>query len=301
MRKLTTVDVCIATYKRPEMLSELLISLRRQDLTGICLRIVVIDNDRDRSACEVVEAFRKISLVDVVYDVEPQQNIALARNRAMSHVSSSYFAFVDDDEYVSRNWLVSLLHSAFKYKADVVFGPVIRTLPTNAPRWAAKCFHMQRRKTGELLQFGGAGNVMVSRSVIASEVVQFDPGFGLTGGEDTEFFYRLFRSGRSLVWCDEAIVTESVPDTRLTLQWVRRRGFRGGQTYKRIFVDRISRIGKLRWFAIKVVHLVSGLIAAPLLCLISYPTYVMLTVKIASTFGQLSVCFSRKYFEEYNN
>jgi succinoglycan biosynthesis protein ExoM len=300
INNLATIDVCIATFMRPAMLWNLLLSLQKQDLAGIHMRVIVVDNDREQSARKVVEDFRNASRFDVIYEVEGKQNISLARNRALCHVKSTYVAFIDDDESASRQWLRSLLDSLVKFDADVAFGPVLRTLPSGAPSWAVDCFRMQRRKTGEIMQFGGAGNVMLARSVVTDRNTRFSVDFGLTGGEDTEFFYRLFLAGRRLIWCDEAIVTEPVAESRLTLQWIRRRGFRGGQTYNRIFVSRYSRVQKVQWFAIKTAHLAGGLMVAPFLRLISYQSYVALTVRIAAACGQLSRCFSGENFEEYN-
>lgn len=298
-RAASGIDVCIATFKRPLMLFGLLASLARQELDGIRLRIIVIDNDREQSAKPTVDAFRDTSKLDIVYDVEPQQNIAMARNRALSHVTAEYFAFIDDDESASSLWLRSLLESLIRHQAEIAFGPVSCALPGDAPKWAEKCFRRPRRQTGALRQFGGAGNMMARRSVIDAGA-RFNPAFGLTGGEDTEFFYRLFLSGRRLIWCDEALVTEAVPESRLTLAWIRRRGFRDGQTYQRIFVSRYSIFRKAGWFATKVAHLLSGVVAAPLVRFISYPSYVALTVRIAAAAGQLSCLFTGKNFEEYN-
>lgn len=294
------IDVCIATFKRPLMLSTLLSSLMQQDLKGIAIRFIVIDNDREESARAAVEQFRQASGVEITYDVEPQQNIALARNRALSHVSANYFAFVDDDESVSKQWLSLLLSCMEAHHADFVFGPVMSALPANAPSWAAACFKKSPLKTGTLMEFGGAGNVLGKMSAINHPVARFNPAFGLTGGEDTDFFYRLYLSGKRLVWCNEASATEPVPDARLTLQWIRRRGFRGGQTYRRIFVTRYSAYQKAIWFFTKLFQLVMGILMAPFLRLLSYPSYVALTVRIAAASGQLSSCFSGGNFEEYN-
>lgn len=300
MRALTKIDVCIATFKRPLLLATLLASLRRQDLRGIGLRIVVVDNDREQSARAAVDAFRDGSPLEVVYDVEPRQNIALARNRAMSHVQADYFAFIDDDESASPRWLRCLLDSLIKYDADIVFGPVQSTLPAHAPNWASACFRRQQRRTGELLEFGGTNNVLLARRVIDESDERFNPAFGLTGGEDTDFFYRQFLDGRRLIWCDEALVVEPVPDARLTLQWIRRRGFRDGQTYHRIFVSRYSPLDKALWFVSKTAQLTGGLLAAPFARVVSYRSYVALTVRIAAATGQLSCWISGENFEEYN-
>jgi succinoglycan biosynthesis protein ExoM len=300
LEQITKIDVCIATFKRPLMLSALFSSLMQQELDGIAMRLIVIDNDREESARGAVEQFRQKNDVEIIYDVEPQQNIALARNRALSHLSADYFVFVDDDESVSKQWLTSLLSCMKSHNADFVFGPVFSALPKNAPDWAAACFKKKPQQTGTLLEFGGAGNVMGKRSAIDRPVVRFNPAFGLTGGEDTDLFYRLFLSGRRLVWCNEAWATELVPDARLTLQWIRRRGYRGGQTYRRIFVTRYPAYRKALWFLTKLFQVVIGILMAPVIRLLSYPSYVALTVRIAAASGQLSSCFSGENFEEYN-
>jgi succinoglycan biosynthesis protein ExoM len=296
----TKIDVCIATFKRPQMLAALLTSIMQQNLDGIAIRIVVIDNDREQSGRATVEEFRKSNAVEVIYDMEPVQNIAMARNRALKHVASDYFAFVDDDESVSPQWLRSLLQCSIEYRADLVFGPVFSELPDHAPNWARTCFKKKPLETGALMEFGGAGNVLAKRSVIENPKARFNPAYGLTGGEDTDFFYRLFLSGRRLVWCNEAWASEPVPENRLTLQWIRRRGFRGGQTYRRIFVARYSTYRKGVWFATKLVQLTAGILMAPVVRLLSYPKYVALTVRLAAASGQLSSCFSGENFEEYN-
>jgi len=296
-----TVDICIATYKRPEALEILLRALQKQELKTIQLRVIVIDNDRARSAEPVVEKFLQSRQFDLLYDVEPEQNIALARNRGLANSQSSYIAFIDDDEFPVATWLQSLLHCLTTYRADIVFGPVFKTLPDDAPSWASACFQTARRPTGEKVSFGGAGNALMARHVLAGNGMWFNPAFGLTGGEDTDFFYRQYLAGRLLTWCDEAIVTEPVSPGRLTLRWVWLRGFRGGQIFNRVFVSRYSPARKVLWFVTKIAQLVIGAILASLMRVVSYPSYIAMTVRLAAASGQLSRCFDERNFEEYSD
>lgn len=298
MRSSTTIDVCIATFRRPLFLTRCLASLRAQDLQGIALRVIVIDNDKQQSAQETVTHFREACGFPVVYQVEPQQNIALARNRALQQVQAEYLAFVDDDELVSSFWLQALLATLLRNDADIVFGPVISKLPPDAPDWAHKIFRRPEYRTDASIDTGGAGNVLMKHDVVRHAA--FDPAFGLTGGEDTSFFHRAHLNGRKMVWCQEAIVLEPVVESRLTLEWARRRNFRGGQNYTRIFVKHYSFARKALWFGTKLTQLSGALLLAPLLRMVSYPSYIALTVRIAAAAGQLSYLFSGAYFEEYN-
>src|SRR4051794_5504717 len=78
--------VCICTFKRPELLNRLLISLSNQKTEGaFSFSIVVSDNDAMQSARPVVASFSSESQIPITYCFEPQQNIAMARNNALAH------------------------------------------------------------------------------------------------------------------------------------------------------------------------------------------------------------------------
>ena len=115
------ISVCICTYKRPELLRQLLIELGRQDTAELFgYSIVVADNDRAESARSVVRVFSENSQIAVNYCVEPEQNIALARNKALENASGDFVAFIDDDELPARNWLLTLFETCNRYRADGV-------------------------------------------------------------------------------------------------------------------------------------------------------------------------------------
>src|SRR5262245_37392378 len=103
------ITVCICTYKRPLLLKRLLNDVGRQDTGGMfTISIVVVDNDRAETAKPVVQEFATASTVPVNYFVEPQQNIALARNRAVLNAKGDFIACVDDDEFPIEGWLRNL-------------------------------------------------------------------------------------------------------------------------------------------------------------------------------------------------
>ena len=56
----------------------------------------------------------------------------------------------------------------------------------------------------------------------------FDPRFD-NGGEDIDFFRRMTSRGRIFVWCDEAVVYETVPANRLTRSYMLKRGLLRGR------------------------------------------------------------------------
>lgn len=261
------IDICIISFKRPEGLTRLLASISRLERTSdIVLRIIVVDNDLFGSARAVVESAKQDIFFPIIYDVEPVQNIALARNRCLKHSAADYIALIDDDEVPSPRWLSALLACACQYKADVVFGPVLTSLPGNAPAWAREgaFFERPRFVTGTMCDTGGSGNVLVKGELL-KEDFRFAAEFGQTGGSDTVFFRQLFLAGKKLVWCDEAEVVEYVESNRLSIRWLLRRAFRSGQGVYRIFHAGKRPGKKVLWLA----DTVRNIIVALLLLLVS--------------------------------
>src|SRR5690349_23225555 len=106
------ITICVCTYKRPEMLAHLLKKVAELETAGLfTYSIVVIDNDCDESARTITDSFRKESSIKIAYYCEPEQNIALARNKAVQNAAGNYLALIDDDEYPEKNWLIDLYNA----------------------------------------------------------------------------------------------------------------------------------------------------------------------------------------------
>src|SRR3954454_6636474 len=119
--ELPHISVCICTYRRVDYLAHLLLYLAVQETGGFfTFSIVVVDNDRTRSAESIVLAFAQCSPIEVTYVVEPRQNIALARNMAVSSVRGDFIAFIDDDEFPAKQWLMTLFTECEKRHVDGV-------------------------------------------------------------------------------------------------------------------------------------------------------------------------------------
>ena len=109
------ISVCICTFKRPHLLKHLLEVLDHQKTNGLFnYSIIVVDNDHLKSAMEIVQSFQQRSKIEVQYCVEPEQNIALARNRAIDNATGELIAFIDDDEFPVKDWLLTLFTASLK-------------------------------------------------------------------------------------------------------------------------------------------------------------------------------------------
>jgi len=217
------ICVCICTYKRPGLLDRLLRELKEQETADLfTYSVVVIDNDSEASARETVLSFAEQTSLKVYYEVEPEQNISLARNRAVAHASGDYIALFDDDQYPKRDWLLTLFGAINHFESDGVLGPVKPYFETEPPSWFIKGkFHERKtHKTGKYIEWteGRTGNVLLKKELFDNEPEPFDPKFG-SGAEDQDFFRRMMLKGHKFVWCNEAVGYEYISPSR----W--RRGF----------------------------------------------------------------------------
>jgi len=122
---MTLISVCVATYRRPDGLRELLESLEAQELDeSVRLEILVVDNDPP-SAETVVRDHGDRSRHLVRYFTQPEPNISLTRNVAVAAAEGDLVWFVDDDEIAEPQCGQRLLDAMRDFDADVVFGPVL--------------------------------------------------------------------------------------------------------------------------------------------------------------------------------
>ncbi|HEX6037001.1 glycosyltransferase family 2 protein [Longimicrobium sp.] len=229
------VAVCIATFRRPTGLRRLLDSLAALEVpSGMdAPLVIVVDNDAAGSSQPVVAAARAELPFELVYGVEPERNIALARNRGVSMAlerGAAWLAFVDDDETVHPGWLRELLDTRDRLRADVVAGAVHTRCPADAPGWLAQDrFYAPRGARQDAVLTGAyTGNVLVRATLLAGPRGPFDARYGLSGGSDSHLFMRLHRGGARIVYAGRAVTTEVVPPARVRPAWVLRRAYRIG-------------------------------------------------------------------------
>jgi succinoglycan biosynthesis protein ExoM len=219
------ITVCICTYKRPKMLARLITRLENQKTEGLfSYSVVVVDNDCKESAKKIVSATRQKTSIDIRYYVEPIQNIALARNKAVFNARGTFIAMIDDDEMPIAEWLFLLFKTLKHFKADGVLGPVRPYFTPQAPQWLIDSSLCDRHDydTGRKLTCKDqlrTGNVLVHRRIFNGNKNLFEERFGKSGGEDIAFFDNRINEGFTFIWCNEAPVYEEVINERCRLSF----------------------------------------------------------------------------------
>ncbi|WOB42561.1 glycosyltransferase family 2 protein [Thermoleptolyngbya oregonensis NK1-22] len=231
------VTICVITYQRPEGLKRLLEGLRKLEFKQLQpeIHVVVVDNDESGQALRFCNQLSPDYPWRLTACMEPRRGISYARNRAIATAPSDtdFIAFIDDDEVPESDWLEQLLLTQIQHQADVVHGPVLPHFQPDAPTWAirGRFFENRRYPTGHLVEAAYTNNVLMRAELVKDQKNIFQERFALTGGEDSYFFRCLHQSGKKLVWADEAIVYEWIPDSRTTVQWILQRGYRSCLSY----------------------------------------------------------------------
>jgi N-acetylglucosaminyldiphosphoundecaprenol N-acetyl-beta-D-mannosaminyltransferase len=260
--------VCIASFRRPELLRGTLKSLAEIDLPGGIeqIEIRVVDNDAERSAEDVVQAFAALRLpgLRVRYAVEPERNIALARNRALELGPAQRVAFIDDDERADRHWLRGLWDAQQAGRADAAFGRVEAILPDDAPAWIQRGRFLDKAAGPEGIDLAWertrTSSALVDGAWFYEFGYRFDPRFGRSGGEDTDLFRRIAAAGGRFRAAPASAVREFAHAEQCRVRWVLRRAWRGGANYERLIA------AESRWYAPPLRFLKRLAIGLPLAC-----------------------------------
>ena len=229
------LSVIVPTYRRPETLLVLLATLDRQiaEIGEDEAELVVVDNCPDGSAKAAVTT----RAPGAVYVSEPRSGVAHARNAGVRQARGRYVIFIDDDQRPDPGWLQSYRALALQGHA-ACFGRVVPEFavpppPHLRPLLDALFSRDAKVSTGtditDKRAYMGTGNSMFERARCFGSETPFDPRFN-QGGEDVWFLRQLVQDqGLRLIWSAEAGVCETVPSSRMTAAYLRRRRFHNGQ------------------------------------------------------------------------
>lgn len=215
---LPSLSIAICTKDRAPRLARLLRSLAavRRTAPFPDIRILVVDNAPSDDA--TLHAVRGVP--DVDYVCEPRAGLNFARNTALRTATGDLIAYLDDDVVVDRNWLHGLAKAwrsapqaggftglVLPYRLDTEAQIRFERRGGFGRGFERKVFHASRfedathpASSGNL----GAGCNMAFDRVLLCSLGGFDEaldtGAPLPGGGDLDIFYRVLRSGRTMIY-----------------------------------------------------------------------------------------------------
>jgi glycosyltransferase involved in cell wall biosynthesis len=245
--------------------------------------IVVADNDHLRSGEAVVSDWAAASTISVTYCVEPQQNISLARNKTIENATGDFIAFIDDDEFPAKCWLLTLFNACNKYDVAGVLGPVRCHFDEKPPQWVIKGKFYERPTypTGSVIDWtmGRTGNVLLKRPIFETCEQPFSPKFHRAGDQD--FFRRMIEKKHVFVWCDEAVAYEVVPAIRWTRTFMLKRALLRGTISLQHPTSRLRSIAK------SVLAVPVYTVALPFTLVLGHHKFMAVLIRLCDHLGKL--------------
>jgi len=195
------ISVVIPTCGRQEMLKDCLNSLFAQDYPKSNIEIIVIDDRNDPGTENLINDL-KVRHPWLEYFGQDRKGPAVARNLGAKSSSAGIIAFVDDDCVVDKSWVRLMLEAHQNYPQIVCVGGLtsIATQRTSVlvSQFLSTCSIESWVAGKQEVIFFPTCNVSFKRHIFGQ--YQFDETFPLPGGEDLEFFWRLFKDGYRFVW-----------------------------------------------------------------------------------------------------
>lgn len=173
-----TISIC--TFNRPKQLKNCLKSIFNQKDT---FKIIIIDNDYQKSALSIFKQFsKKISLS---YYCQPSKNISKARNLAIQKCTTQFIAFIDDDCQLLPNWSQIIFKLINKTRLTFFQGnaipltnnKIISVQQKSYQRWIKQPYSIDTK------------NLILNLKYIKKHNISFDPNLPIF--EDVDFGLQL--------------------------------------------------------------------------------------------------------------
>ena len=234
----------IPTHNRRVVLLRALQSLREMEippqLVDECEIVIVANACTDDTVAEIARVAPTMPCPMRCME-EPTIGVEVARNRALAEARGEILAFLDDDVWVDKSWLVGLLDVFESQPADLVAGAVNLWWETvQRPEWMynrsehlLSCVNYGSEVI-ELLTPGQAvgANLAIRRRVV-EKIGGFLPGLGRWGnvpygGEETELLRRALDAGFRMFYAPKAVLKHWVAPRQVTIEYLGAAAFGNG-------------------------------------------------------------------------
>ena len=206
------ISVIVCTFNHSASLVETLASFAAVSAPAEpAWELIVVDNNSTDDTRAVVERFFASTPVRGHYVFEGRQGLSAARNCGLRAASGEIVAFTDDDVKVSPEWIRQLDEA---FRANPAVGMVCgRTelyretlFPLGVRTSREPKLHVHPTQPVSV----GIGNNMAIRMDVVRRVGEFDVAMGagtrMAAAEDTDYIYRILRSGTPVLYCPDAVV-----------------------------------------------------------------------------------------------
>jgi len=298
------IAICIPTYKRPALLKGLILSIIKYDIDKTLVKnisIIIVDNDIQKTAESTVSELQNTvgDTVKIIYDNYAVKGLSNVRNQLIKLAlkeDPTYLLFIDDDEFVTSEWLSEMVKTIQINKGDMVMGPVDSKLDDSVPDYISTWFKRPDHENNSRVYFIRSGNLIINAKFLQDSDLRFDSRFNSTGGEDSYFGIQMIKKGATIYWAANAVAYEIVPADRSRISWLFQRYYNGANIFTYILTVEKLRFKVVKKALVSILYIGIGLISLPLILLPLKRRYWGL-FKMAEGFGGISGLLAIRYNE----
>lgn len=230
------IVVTVPTFRRPDHLLRTLDTIAAQE-TSRRFAIVVMENDAEgqagaTAAGPLFDSGRYKGLVIIAHERGNCSAYNAGWFTAFTQFANlKYLAVIDDDELADPHWLETLCRVSEAHDCAIVGGPQVAVFEGEPQAAWTKhpVFVPHYAETGPVDIVYSSGNLLLRADVLRTMPQPYlDTRFNFTGGGDSDFIHRARDRGFTIAWANEAVVRETVPERRVTWQWIQARSLRNG-------------------------------------------------------------------------
>jgi glycosyltransferase involved in cell wall biosynthesis len=200
--------------------------------------ILVNNNSTDNSEEECFRFRQNFPGVNFHYFIETAQGLSFARNRGITEAKRDLLVFLDDDSFVSSDYLVNLEKHIHNYPDMVAFGGEISPLFETgiAPKWFSKWTYswVSAINLGEKITLFKGNSFPIGANMGFKKKKKkkhgtFNTSLGrnkknLMGGEEKDIFNRSNRKIEKIYYFPDLKVMHVIPENRTTLEYIKKLG-----------------------------------------------------------------------------
>ena len=305
--EITFVLLSFCTFKRPNMLEKCLKSISELKLPqDIKTEILIIDNDSEASAENIVNKCKEQINIKINYFVEEKRGLSNARNRLISEAVSlgaSHIAMFDDDIILPENWLINYVNYYDNNEnAVIVTAPSYSKFTEEPPAYILKndLFKCHTtKKTGSVRYDAASGNVFFPVTLMTELNLGFNSEYVFMGGEDGRFFEEASKKGAEIVWCNDCYNWELNGTDKINVKWIIKRSHYNGYSAAQKKLKQKNCLYKSFYAFKQLIYLLVNVFILPFSLLTGMPNFVNMLGFCAKSYGKFSGTIKNQSLDYY--
>lgn len=236
-QKLNSLSFIVFTYNSSDLIEQTLEHLLAAILfSKIENEIILVDNNSKDNTIELVKHFAQLNSIEIIIIHNPKQGLSYSRIEGVKAASKEFICFIDDDNFISENWIESLKIIIRKHNPDVIGCRTVGIADVPFPYWwkndqgSYACgirFEETGFLTNPLHKMWGAG--LTSRSTfLRPALLNMDLlctgriGEKQLSGEDAEINFRMRLLGAKLYNSNELVLKHFMRSGRLNKEHLKK-------------------------------------------------------------------------------